>query len=379
MNTLLAGLVLLVVAAVVLLKVLRRSDKSQAPAPSGAPRASVPNPAPRAAPTSPQTSAAAPVPPLALPAELQSFQRLQASDLAPERRAELLQRLGQIPRPPKSLQRLVSPDFVQTATSLELSELVLGEPQVAAKVLATVNSPLYGLSRPVVSLGQGITFLGLNTVRGICVRYMLDQAFPVSDPVIKLALDRMWNASALASELTLRLAPRLGLPDAGALVTQVVLSYLGHQAALSLLTPPQVQELQGQDLLTRTQQEQAWLGLGGAELGRMLMQAWELPASIVSAVTAVDGWLAHPSTENNTSTTGTALCYLCARLGEKLALGDWTDLASHPLQADESIDLLVVKHQLLTTHGERLSEALAAPELQQALQPMLDAMAAPAA
>lgn len=377
MNTLIAGLVLLVVAAVVLLKVLRRSNKSQAPLATTRP--SVPTPTPRAAPTASQTPATAPVPPLALPAELQSFQRLQANDLDPARRAELLQRLGQIPRPPKSLQRLVSPDFVQTATSLELSELVLGEPQVAAKVLATVNSPLYGLSRPVVSLGQGITFLGLNTVRGICVRYMLDHAFPVSDPVVKQALDRMWNASALASELTLRLAPRLGLPDAGALVTQVVLSYLGHQAALSLLTPPQVQELQGQDLLTRTQQEQTWLGLGGAELGRLLMQAWELPDSIVNAVTAVDGWLAQPSTENNASVTGTALCYLCSRLGEKLAFGDWADLASHPLAEEDSIDLLVVKHQLLTTHGERLNEALAAPELQQALQPMLDAMAAPAA
>ncbi len=377
MNTLIAGLVLLVVAAVVLLKVLRRSNKSQAPLATTRP--SVPTPTPRAAPTAPQTPATAPVPPLALPAELQSFQRLQANDLDPARRAELLQRLGQIPRPPKSLQRLVSPDFVQTATSLELSELVLGEPQVAAKVLATVNSPLYGLSRPVVSLGQGITFLGLNTVRGICVRYMLDHAFPVSDPVVKQALDRMWNASALASELTLRLAPRLGLPDAGALVTQVVLSYLGHQAALSLLTPPQVQELRGLDLLTRTQQEQTWLGLGGAELGRLLMQAWELPDSIVNAVTAVDGWLAQPSAENNASVTGTALCYLCSRLGEKLAFGDWADLASHPLAEDDSIDLLVVKHQLLTTHGERLNEALAAPELQQALQPMLDAMAAPAA
>ena len=378
MNTLFASLALLVVAALVLLKVLRRSDKSKPP--SAAPRPAAPVSVPRSAPTAPPASSDTPSPvTLALPAALQSFQRLQAGDLDSARWYELLQRLGQIPRPPKSLQRLVSTDFVQTATSLELSELVLGEPEVAAKVIATVNSPLYGLSRPVVSIGQSITFLGLNTVRGICLRYMLDHAFPVSDPVIKRALDRMWNASALASELTLRLAPRLGLPDTGALVTQVVLSYLGHQAALSLLTPAQVQELQRQDLLTRTQQEQAWLGLGGAELGRLLMQSWELPEAIVSAVTAVDGWLEQPANANNASTTGTALCYLCSRLGEKLAFGEWTDLASHPLQDDNSIDLLVVKHQLLSTHGDRLSEALAAPELQQALQPMLEAMAAPAA
>lgn len=370
MNTVIVGVVLLVVAAVVLLKIMGRSrQQGQRSAPPTPARATSPSKHPAPAPEA-RPAAAPPVPPLDLPMELQAFQRTTLDQLTPERKAELTQRLSKLPRPPQSLQRLVSPDFVQTATSMELSELVLGEPQVAAKVLATVNSPLYGLRQPVVSLGQGITFLGLNTVRGICVRYMLDHAFPASDPATKRAFDRMWQASALASELCVRLAPRIGLRDAGALVTQVVLSFLGHQAALALLNPDQIRAVQGQNLLERTRLEQEWLGLGSAELGRLLMQAWALPATIVSSVHAVDQWLEAGPTQGP-GDDGAALCYLCARLGEKLAFGHWTDLTQHPLAEDDSLDLAQAKHWLLARHGTSLSDALAAPELQHALQPML--------
>lgn len=371
MSTVIVGVVLLVVAAVVLLKILGRSRQQD---PRSRPVAHTPAATPaKPAPTSPAArpaAAAAPVPPLDLPPELQAFTRVTPDQLPPERKTELTQRLSQLPRPPQSLQRLVSPDFVHTATSQELSELVLSEPQVAAKVLATVNSPLYGLRQPVVSLGQGITFLGLNTVRGICVRYMLDHAFPASDATTKRAFDRMWQASALASELCVKLAPRLGLRDAGALVTQVVLSFLGHQAALALMNPDQIRATQGQNLLERTRQEQASLGIGSAELGGLLMRAWELPETIVASVHAVDQWLG-PATNGAAGDDGSALCYLCARIGEKLAFGHWTNLTEHPLPDDDSIDLLRVKHWLLARHGSHLSDALAAPELQHALQPML--------
>jgi len=368
MNSILLVLLIAAVAALIAWRVWRPSKT----APTRSARDLTPPPPPLAAPVTvpvhDHTPAPAAATPWTLPPELAAFRRTSADDLSPADLAALQQRLQTIPRPPRALHQLVSPDFVQTATSLELAELVLSEPHIAAKVLATVNSPLYGLSRPVVSIGQGITFLGLNTVRGISLRYLLDQSFPAQSPAVKAAFDELWLASALASELCSRLAPRLGDRDTGTRVTQVVLSYLGHLAALSLLPANEAAALHGQPLLERTQKEQAVLGVGGAELGRLLMQSWQLPAALVADVARVDRWLEGDAGTDN----GQALCYLCARLGERLARSHGPDEASAALVCDDSLELQVVAHHLRARHGTPLDDALAAPDLQQALLQMLE-------
>ena len=135
----------------------------------------VPAPSPRPAPAFVAT-----VQPL--PDALAGFHWRTESDLDSERHATLIAAVRGIPRPPRSLQQLLSPEFVARASSAELSDLVMGEPLIAAKVLSTVNSPLYGLHRPVTNIGQAITFLGMNTVRSLCMRYLLDESFQASDP-----------------------------------------------------------------------------------------------------------------------------------------------------------------------------------------------------
>lgn len=49
-------------------------------------------------------------------------------------------------------------------------------------MLAAVNSPAYGLGRPVAGVGQAVTFMGLNSVRAICMQYALMQAFQADCP-----------------------------------------------------------------------------------------------------------------------------------------------------------------------------------------------------
>ena len=169
-----------------------------------------------------------------LPPELAAFRITPVQDMLPAQRDALTEALRNIPRPPRALHRLISPEFLATATSTEMSELVMSEPLIAAKVLSTVNSPLYGLQRSVTSIGQAITFLGMNTVRSICVRYLLDESFQASDPASRRVFEQLWTASAIASELCSRLSKQLHMADAGTLVTQVVLSFVGHMAVATL-------------------------------------------------------------------------------------------------------------------------------------------------
>jgi hypothetical protein len=101
--------------------------------------------------------------------------------------------------------------FIKPHYSADLSELVMGEPLIAAKVLATVNGAFYGLHKPVTSIGQAVTFLGINTVRSICLQYMLAEAFKPKLAEAQQAFDRIWKASAVASEMAVRLGKALRL------------------------------------------------------------------------------------------------------------------------------------------------------------------------
>ena len=227
------------------------------------------------------TQRPAPTPTAIAPPALVAF-RLQLADELPEgRRQALVATFKDIPRPPTLLHRLLSPDFVNEASSAQLVDMIAGEPLIAAQVLTTINSPMYGLKAAVSSIGQAVTYLGLNTVRSICLRYILIASFKPDSPERKLRLDEVWNASALASELTQQISQRLGLEDRGSLVSAVVLSFLGRLATTASVSREQLAAIPAHGLFDRTVAEQTHLGLCSAQIGRLLMQFWGLPEILV--------------------------------------------------------------------------------------------------
>jgi HD-like signal output (HDOD) protein len=393
---------LLLLAALGGLWLVWRHRGGTAPAPAAATRAPrVPLPAAPAQPAAPPAPrpgapAHAPAPataawaPTALPPatglpavppeSVGSFDWQLAEALAADRRQQLLAAVGRIRRPPAALNQMLSPQFLDRASSQALSELINGEAQIAAKVLATVNAPFYGLSKPVTGIGQAVTFLGLNTVRAICLRDLLDASFPARQPALKQAMRELWDASALASELCNRLSSKLGLADGGALMAQVLLSFLGHLATAALLAerPGAAVPPGTAPLLDRCRAAQDALGLVPAETGGLLLQAWGLPAAIVDSVRAIDRMVVSPAGELPAAEASRlALAHLCARLGEQLAAGvgatgagagagagGLVGLAAGLLEAEDSFHL---RAHLAAPSLARLGEHLQAPDLVQAV------------
>lgn len=321
--------------------------------------------------------AAEPALPAEIPAELAGWRFVGRDELAAQRRWALQTELRNIPRPPLSLHKLLSPELLDSATSIEINDLILGEALIAAKVLARVNSPFYGLRRPVLSIGQAVTFLGLNAVRSISLQYLLDQSFQASSPEHKKVFDTVLSASALAGELCLKLAQRLDWPEQGSLVTQVVLSFLGQLATVSLMPGERSVWIAENGLLERASAEQAQLGLAAAEIGSLLMQEWGLPASLIEEVREIDQiLLTPPALMAPQRRTRLALCYLCARLGERLALGSLSDLCAFDPATDSSAELFYLRSYLVLPELARLVEFLHAPELGKSIQQMRLAMRA---
>jgi len=362
-----AGLLLLLFIVLLLSQRKRASADAAAAARTARPTA------PQAAPAAPQVIAPRAI--LPTPEALASFQRLGRDQLSAPRQAAITAALQRVAQPSRALHQLVSPDFLAQASSADLAELLQGEPQVTAKVLATVNSPLYALQAPVVSLGPAITYLGLNTVRGLCLHYMLEDSFQSGDSGLRRYFDQVWGASSLASELCLRLAQGCHLPDPGALATQVVLSFLGRLAMASVLPTDRLLALAPLDLLERSRVEQQQLGLGACEVGCLLMQAWQLPSALINETGAIDALLSpRPQALSPRAEARLAVAYLSARIGEQMMFGQLTEPAALDLADETRVELFPVRQALTLPALAPVPELLQGLELNRLLKQMGQAL-----
>jgi HD-like signal output (HDOD) protein len=321
------------------------------------PRASAAGPAERHPPLSTWLDVAEP------PAALLAWRPTTAAELSPHQLQGVIATFRNVPRPPRLLSRLVSLDLLNAANSAELVGLISGEALIAAKVLAAVNAPAYGLSRPVASVGQAVTYLGLNRVRAICMRYALQQAFQADSPERAERLKALWHASALAGELSQQATQRVPVADPGGLTSAVLLSFLGGLAVTVAMPKPLLGRVPARDHFERSRAEQALLGLSAGEIGRVLMQQWDLPATVIEAVGAIDERLhtAH-SAEGDEATLRQAFGYLCARLGERLAWGELDSLAGFDLRRDTRTELALVRPLVQDARFAALLEQLQTPQ-----------------
>lgn len=363
-------------AVVVLLRGLGRDDTRHAAARRSVPGGAQTAAAAAAAAAGPRTAGAAPVlrqvqepadapaPTGTLPPAVAALHGVLLAPLDDARRHAVIDRFRNVPRPPRLLTQLVSMDLMHAASSQELTGLVSGEPLIAAKVLAAVNSPAYGLTRSVASIGQAVTYLGLNSVRAICMQYVLTQTFQADSPERARRLTALWAAGALACELTQHPAQRVALPDAGGLTSAVVLSFLGD-VAISVGVPAGVlPRLPARDAVQRLGAEHALLGLTGPTIGRALMLHWDLPPSIVAEVDGLSQALVRPFTHRgDMQGLRWAFGHLCVRLGERLAWGELARIEDFDLAADSSDELAGARSFLAEPVFAALVQALRSPQV----------------
>jgi HD-like signal output (HDOD) protein len=310
-----------------------------------------------------------------MPEVLREFRFVRLSEIEPEKIIDLRAKLRMLPRPPSALHKLVSTEFLSSATSAELSEIVMGEPEVAVKVIAVSNSPLYGLQQLVGNIDQSVKFLGMNTVRGICLQYILNGSIKPGSPEIKIVYERLWNESALACELCFKLAQLLKLDEPGTFVTQIVLACLGRQATYSLMDPSDVLSMESRGLLDRSRLEQQRLGLASAEIGGLLMEEWDLPRNIINIVKEIDATLVAAVAETSTSRrTRNALCYLCCRIAEELVGGKLTDLGAFDITSQESAEYFHLHGFLELQSLSRAAEFMRSSDVTSSINRMLKTM-----
>lgn len=189
---------------------------------------------------------------------------------------EFLDNLDTLRRPHPMLMHL-SRNIVEPK---ELFDVIRTDPELVAKVITLVNSPVYAVRKPITNINHAVIFLGVLQVKNIATQFALERSVAFSSKQQEKAYQLIWNASFLASTIGLLLAKELNFENSAELSTRCLLSYLGDITVLS--AKPELAHLyiDEQSLFNRVKYMQAKLTTNTALVGQAIALKWALPETI---------------------------------------------------------------------------------------------------
>ncbi len=192
--------------------------------------------------------------------------------------------MGELPSSPRlycSLtQALVNPD----CSLDQIGSIIEKDVAISAKVLQLVNSALFGLSRDISSVRDGVSYLGFNTLQNLVVTVEALRAFPISRRLSGFSID-VFEKHA---ETTARVTRSFSLPKEAAEVALAggLLHDVG-KLVLAACLPEQLEEALrvAEERKKPLHEVEAELyGVTHADIGAYLLGLWGLPKQITHAV-----------------------------------------------------------------------------------------------
>lgn len=304
----------------------------------------------------------------ATPEGLLNFTLLQVSDLGSEQRLKLVQMTKSLRKPHPLLLPLISCG----SEANELFELVKTDPEMSAKILTAVNSPLYGVTQPITNINHAIKFMGVHQVKNIALELCVkNNAAEFSDSKQNAAYQKLWSVSQLASALCALIAKNLDEENVGELATCCLLSYLGDHAILAFKPAMAEQYLNVSSMYRRTEFIQKNIGVNAAVVGEIMAQQWQLPKVIDKGIAysllpvkkiSVNVAFAEPYLKN------AVLCYIACRLAEFIIFKEIHDIGTISPLNSASVsegDFLYIEHNIEQVGLERIHAVMADPLFRQ--------------
>ncbi|HSV71737.1 MAG TPA: HDOD domain-containing protein [Methylibium sp.] len=184
-----------------------------------------------------------------------------------------------LPACPQTLVQLSLLMHDEDANLQSISALIERDMALAAAVVRTVNSALFGLLRRVESVPEAVRYLGTREVSALTFEIGLRGAFPPSP-----TLNALWDRAGRRGLAMGRAAPALDIDPW--LAHTAGLFAEGGQAALISHDPPGYAAMVAAhpDELLRLDAETAAYGLNHAALGGALCQSWGLSGDVAASV-----------------------------------------------------------------------------------------------
>ena len=172
------------------------------------------------------------------------------------------------------------PDY----TIQEVAEAIGHDPALTTRVLRLVNSPYFGLARPIDNIPRAVSLLGSQQIHDLALATAIAHSFSGIDPK-RHDIAGFWRGSVYRGLVARQLGRVSGLPEAERLFVAGLLCDLGHLILYQSIP----RETLHAEQLAREQSrplvdvEREVLGLDYARVGATLMRQWRLPESLIEA------------------------------------------------------------------------------------------------
>lgn len=165
----------------------------------------------------------------------------------------------------------------------KIAECVQRDQALAGKVLKTVNSSFYGLSKPCGSIDRAMSFLGLNTVKSLVLGFSLIDATKLAGAE---GFDLMthWRRAIVGAVSSRHAAVLTRAADPDEAFTAALFQDIGVLACFVSLKERYAQVITGKHHADWANAESEAFGFTHAQIGEALAARWKLPLAVRAAV-----------------------------------------------------------------------------------------------
>lgn len=197
---------------------------------------------------------------------------------------KIIDKLGELPAAPAIISKAIKLTSDLNSDISDISNSILADQTLTAKVISMSNSPLYGRAKKVSSLKEAIRVMGFNQLKSIIITASTFSIFR-SGAHAKIA-QILWEhsfATALGARLIVQKYGGLDMEDA------YLCGLLHDIGKLALLkTAPNVYEEIIEKVrhnnLPFIQVEAKELGFNHVNVGHVLLTRWQFPTNLISQI-----------------------------------------------------------------------------------------------
>lgn len=237
-----------------------------------------------------------------------------------ERVYRILSTVYNVPSIPQVIMEVSSIiDDPKTSANI-LGRMISHDQGLVTKILTVANSPLHGIPRRVSTIDFAIVVLGFNQVKNIVLALSMMDSLKITGDS-KFDQKQYWLHSILTAAASKKIADDLGYQASGEVFTAGLLHDLGIAIINKFFTKEfkEILESVKKQNLTYLEAEELHLGITHQEIGRYLVDRWNLPVAIADVI----NFHHKPSlAENNKELT--ALVHLADYMTKQLMIGDFS-------------------------------------------------------
>ncbi len=167
----------------------------------------------------------------------------------------------------------------------EIAETISNDPALSTKILKTVNTSYYGLSKPVSTISHALVILGLNSVKTLALGFSLvgnvkDSGVDDFDPIV------IWRRSLFSAVGTRLVAQKIDLGDPEEAFLCGLLQDLGVIALLQSMEGKYERLLSyiGDEFDQLADFEQEHIEIDHTQVGVALAEKWMLPDNLKAPI-----------------------------------------------------------------------------------------------